>query len=256
MKINYEQSTIPDSIFATFFLAFVGVFWSFGGWHHTSYLSEEAKNPRKNIPLAMILGTTLVTVLYLGANYAYLQYVPISEMNPDGKIAFDAIGAISPYAESIISSLIILSMIGTIAIYTMTAPRIYNAMADDKLFFKGIAKTHPTFKTPVNAMLLQAAWAIVLIFAWKQFHSIITFVTFMDILFMSIAASSIFVFRKRFNDKPSVKAWGYPIIPILYLCITILFVVNTALTLTVETVVGFIILLLGIPVFYVFRRKN
>ena len=253
---NTEQSTIPDNLFTSFFLAFVGVFWSFGGWHHTSYLSAESYNPRKNIPLAMILGTALVTTLYVAVNYAYLRYVPFSEMDPEGKIAFDAIAVISPYAESIISSLIMISIIGTIAIYTMTAPRIYNAMANDKIFFSGIAKTHPTYKTPVNAMLLQALWAVILIFAWRRFYNIITFVTFMDILFMALAASSIFIFRKKYTDKPLVKTWGYPVVPILYLIITGIFVINTAGTLKIETIAGFAILLLGIPVYYYFKRKN
>ena len=253
---NAEQSTVPNNLFTSFFLAFVGVFWSFGGWHHTSYLSAESHNPRKNIPLAMILGTALVTTLYVAVNYAYLRYVPFSEMDPEGKIAFDAIAVISPYAESIISSLIMISIIGTIAIYTMTAPRIYNAMAKDKIFFDGIAKTHPTFKTPVNAMLLQAVWAVILIFAWRRFYNIITFVTFMDILFMALAASSIFIFRKKYTDKPLVKTWGYPVVPILYLIITGIFVINTARTLKIETIAGFAILMLGVPVYYYFKRKN
>lgn len=256
MASNIQNSTVPDNLFTSFFLAFVGVFWSFGGWHHTSYLSAESVNPRKNIPLAMILGTALVTALYVAVNYAYLRYVPFSEMDPEGKIAFDAIAVISPYAESIISSLIMLSIIGTIAIYTMTAPRIYNAMAKDKIFFSGIAKIHKRFKTPVNAMLLQAGWAVVLIFTWKRFYNIITFVTFMDILFMTLAASTIFIFRNKYEDKPLVKTWGYPVVPILYLLVTSIFVINTAGTLRKETIAGFIILLIGIPVFYYFRRIN
>lgn len=256
MATNVAESTIPENLFSVFFLAFVGVFWSFGGWHHTSYLAAESVNPSRNIPMAMILGTALVTILYLGANYAYLHYVPIAEMDPEGKIAFDAFAAVSPYANSIISSLIILSMIGTIAIYTMSAPRIYHAMANDKIFFKFIAKTHPKYKTPANAMLIQAAWAIGLIFAWKQFNSIITFVTFMDICFMAIGASTIFVFRKRSSEKPKAKAWGYPVIPILYLTVTGIFVLNTAISLSAETIVGFLLLLAGIPVYYFFKKSR
>jgi APA family basic amino acid/polyamine antiporter len=253
--IDLQESTIPTNLFSAFFLSLIGVFWSFGGWHHTSYLSEEAKNASRNIPLAMIIGTGIVTVAYVLVNYAYMQALPLSEIARSERVAGDALEAYFPGGGKYIAILVIISITGTVAIYTMSAPRIYFAMARDGLFFKGLSKVHPRFRTPVNAMILQAVWAVILIFIWKKFVTIITFVTFMDILFMMLGASCIFVFRRRKVDAP-IKAWGYPILPALYVLITGIFVVNTAISLPSESWAGLIILLGGIPVYYWFKGRD
>lgn len=256
-QIDLQVNTIPDKLFSAFFAALVGVFWSFGGWHHTSYLAGEAKNAKRNIPMAMILGTSIVTIAYLLANYAYMQALPLSEIASSKRVAGDALEAFIPGAGKYVALLVIISITGTVAIYTMSAPRIYFAMAKDKIFFPFLSKTHAKFKTPVNAMVLQAFWAVLLVLAWKNFVRIITFVTFMDILFMMLAAASIFIFRRRDKGvKPEVKAWGYPVIPIIYVLITAFFVVNTAIELPRESWAGLIILAVGIPVFLIFKLNN
>ena len=254
--IDTQENILPENIFSAFFLSLVGVFWSFGGWHHTSYLSGEAKNAKRNIPLAMIIGTAIVTLVYFLVNYAYMQALPMSTIAESDRVAGDAMEALIPGAGKYVAMLVILSITGTIAIYTMSAPRIYFAMAKDKIFFQQLSKVHPTFQTPVNAMVLQAIWAVILIFIWRKFVTIITFVTFMDILFMMIAAATIFYFRMRSNKEAEVKAWGYPVIPIIYVIITAIFVVNTAIHLPTESWVGMFILLLGVPMFYFFKRRS
>ncbi len=254
-QIEIQEDRIPKSMFSAFFAALIGVFWSFGGWHHTSYLSGEAKRAKRNIPLAMILGTSIVTIAYLLANYAYMQALPLSEIAASKRVAGDALEALIPGAGKYVAILVIISITGTVAIYTMSAPRIYFAMAKDTIFFPFLSKTHAKFKTPVNAMLLQAFWAVLLVLAWKNFVRIITFVTFMDILFMMLAAASIFIFRRKYPSvQPEVKAWGYPMIPLIYVIITALFVVNTAIHLPAESWSGLIILILGIPVYFLFKN--
>ena len=256
-QIDMQVNNIPENLFGAFFLALIGVFWSFGGWHHTSYLSGEAKNAKRNIPLAMIIGTAIVTVAYLLANYAYMQALPLSEIANSDRVAGDALEALIPGAGKYVALLVIVSITGTVAIYTMSAPRVYFAMAKDRIFFSFLSKTHKTFKTPVNAMLLQAAWAVLLVFIWKTFVEMITFVTFMDILFMMIAAATIFVFRiNKKGQEPEVKAWGHPVIPAIYVIITAIFVVNTAYNLPVESIAGLAILALGVPTFMLFKKKQ
>jgi APA family basic amino acid/polyamine antiporter len=138
----------------------------------------------------------------------------------------------------------------------MSAPRIYYAMAKDEVFFKKLSQLHPRFKTPHFAIILQAFWASLLVVMWGSFIKIITFVTFMDIVFMALATFSIFIFRRRQSEKPTFYLKAYPIIPIIYLLITVSFVFNTLLHLSTEAWVGVGILLLGIPSYLLFKKKN
>jgi len=139
----------------------------------------------------------------------------------------------------------------------MTAPRIYFAMAKDGIFFNFLSKIHPRYKTPHNAMMFQAVWAIILLIVWGSFVKIITFVTFMDIVFMALGAFTLFVFRRR-EDGAKVEfttPW-YPFIPIFYLLVTVAFVLNTLLGLNVECLVGSLILLIGIPAYFYFKKSQ
>jgi len=150
-----------------------------------------------------------------------------------------------------------LSVFGTIGIYTVSAPRIYFAMARDGIFFKQLAHLHPVYKTPVRAMVLQSAIAIFLILAFAKLYALMAFVTFMDIVFMTLAAISIFIFRKTKSDQErEVKAIGYPIIPLLYIIPSATFVVVTFLQVKGPTWWAMGIVLLGVPVYYLFKRTK
>ena len=138
----------------------------------------------------------------------------------------------------------------------MSAPRIYYAMAKDGVFFKRLADLHPKYGTPYIAMIFQGLWAILLILIFNDFHNLMTFATFMDIVFMTLATSTIFIFRKRpQGDKPSYLLRWYPLIPILYLIVTIAFVINTVRGMNITTSSGLVILALGIPVYYFFKKR-
>jgi APA family basic amino acid/polyamine antiporter len=249
----------PDKgLLQAMLLALVGVFWSFGGWHHATYLSGETKEPKRTVPRAMILGTMTVTVVYLLANIAFMNLLPGQAMATSERVAGDALATVFGFGGKAVAIAIIISIIGTISIYTMTAPRIYYSMAKDGIFFQKLAELHPTFRTPYIAMLFQAVWAILLLLVWGSFTKLITFVTFMDIVFMALAAASIFIFRARASkeeDVPFKLSW-YPIIPILYVLVTVAFVFNTMISLNKESFAGIFILLMGIPVYYFFKKKS
>ncbi len=236
--------------------AFVGVFWSFGGWHHATYLSGEAIKPQHNVPRSIVIGTMAVTLLYVFANIAYLLLLPMDGIVASSRIAGDAVAQVISGGGKIVTILISISIFGTIAIYTMSAPRIYFAMAKDGVFFPQLAKVHPKFSTPYIAMIFQAIWACLLILFWGSFIKVITFVTFMDIVFMMLAGLALFILRKkRPNVARPVKAFGYPLIPFLYVLITAAFVINLIISMSAESLYGLVILFLGIPVFYFFQKK-
>jgi len=260
--INFgnQSETINQSdksLTQLFLLAFVGVFWSFGGWHHSTYLSGEVIKAQKTVPRAMIIGTLAVTILYLLANLAYFLLLPVDQIIASDKVAADAIGAAFSYGGSFVSILVMCSLIGTVAIYTMTAPRIYFAMAKDGLFFKSLTKVHPIYKTPYVAMFAQAICASLFVIIWGTFVRIITFVTFMDIVFMMLAGASIFIFRKKLpNAERPYYTIAYPVIPIIYVLITMAFVVNLVFNLNTESLAGLAILAAGIPVFVYFKKYS
>ena len=150
---------------------------------------------------------------------------------------------------------IAISIFGTIAIYTMSAPRIYYAMAKDGVFFPAVGKVHSRFNTPANAIIVQAAWAIVLVLAYGSFMKVIAFVTFMDILFMSLAAATIFIFRARHGVPSIFSIKTYPLLPLIYLLISSTFVVYTLLDLNEGAIAGLVILALGMLAYYYFKKR-
>ena len=256
-ELNFNFLQAPKNLGSLILLAFTGVFFSFGGWHHATYLSGETKNSQSTVPKAMLLGTLAVTLFYLLAVFAYSSLLPLDQIINSERIAGDAVGNVIKGGGKLVAIGISISIFGTIGIYTMTAPRIYYAMAKDGIFFKALAKVHPKYKTPHIAMLFQCGWAILLILVFKDFHSLMTFATFMDILFMALAASTIFIFRKRVQDQiPAYKLKLFPVIPILYLIVAVAFVINMILHFDAFAIVGLIILALGIPTYLYFEKSK
>ena len=183
VPLDFSLNETPDNIISALLVALIGVLFSMGGWHHASFMSGEAINASRNVPRAMILGVFIVTITYVLVNLAYMMLLPLSEIAQTERVAGDAVATVIPYGGKLVAIAITISIFGTIGIYTMTAPRIYFAMAKDGVFFPQLSYLHPKYKTPVYAMLIQAAWAILLIVLWQTFGNLITYVTFMDIVF-------------------------------------------------------------------------
>jgi basic amino acid/polyamine antiporter, APA family len=247
---------VPEHLMQGILMAFVGVFWSMGGWHHASYLSGEAIDPQRTVPRAMLFGTSIVIFVYIAIILAYMVLLPMDAMSSSSKVAGDAVGTHLSWGGLAISIAICISVMGSIAIYTMSAPRIYFAMAKDKIFFHFLAYVSPKYGTPVNAMVFQTAWATVLILVWGQFDKLATFVTFMDIVFMALATATIFIFRSKDSQYDGFKVRPYPWIPLLYLLVVIAFVVNTLVHLKQESWSGMLILVAGLPFYYYFKNKT
>lgn len=159
--------------FTAFGGALIGVLWSYGGWYHASFLAGEAKNPQRNVPRAMVFGALIVTAMYVLTNLAYLYLLPVSRMAGSADIAADAVESVLKIGGFLVALIIVLSIFGTISIYTLSAPRVYFAMAKSKVFFPGLAYIHPKYRTPVRAILLQSSWAIVLVLFWQTFENLI-----------------------------------------------------------------------------------
>ncbi|MBK8555307.1 MAG: amino acid permease [Lewinellaceae bacterium] len=250
-------STEPVSMWSAFAVAFVGVLWSYGGWQHASYMAGEAVNPQKTVPRAMMIGAAIVTLVYVLANVAYLRMLPVEHMAQSKTIAADAMGALVPWGAPLMAFLIAVSTFGTTGIYCMTAPRIYYAMAKDGIFFPQLAKVHPKWKTPVNAILIQSGWSLALLLFWGTFEDLIEYVTFMDWIGLGLVASTIFVFRKRQpNAERGYRTTAFPLPPLFFLAVVIWFVSFTLVENPVKAAAGLGVVGVGWLAYILFFKKN
>lgn len=248
---------LPGGLASGLTLAFVSVMWSYGGWQHATFTAAEAKDPKRTIPLSLIFGASAVAVIYILANVAYMFLMPVEAIASSPRVASDAISVIlGPIGGTIIALTIFISTFGTTGIYTLTAPRIYYAMANDGVFFKKVAEVHPRFRTPMFAIILQSVWAILLLFFWGTYEKLISYVVFTDWIFFALAALSVFVFRKRIpNAERPYKTLGYPFTPFLFITLSTLFVCYTMIEKPAESFAGLCFLALGVPVYYLWKKR-
>ena len=245
---------VPAGSFSVsaFGLALVSVLWAYDGWADLSFISGEVKDPRRNMPRALILGTVAIVAIYLLANVAYMAVMPVAEIRGSPLVAADvAQRLIGAGGVAFVSITVMLSTFGTLNGSVLTSPRIWFAMADDGLFFRRVAAVHPRFQTPYVAISIAAALgaAFVLLRTFEQLAD--TFVTAI-IPFYALGVASIYVFRRRADYDPPFRTPGYPVVPALFVLATIYLLVNAIMdpagrwgTLAVMGVT-----FLGIPVYY------
>ena len=236
----------------------IGVFWSYGGWQHASFAAGEAKHPARDVPRGMIVGTIIVTVVYVFANLAYLRARPMSAIMASRHVASDAVEALVGRAGGrAVAAAIALSALRTASIYTLTAPRLYWAMAERGLFFRGVADLHPRWRTPVRAIALQTAWAVVLVLAWGTFESLISYVVFVDWIFFGLAGAAVFVMRRRGKAADGAyRVPGYPVVPLVFVAVSLWFVLSTLWGQPTQALAGTVLLALGVPVYAIWRKRR
>jgi len=248
----------PGGLLSALAVAMVGVLWSYGGWQHATFTAAEAKNPAHSIPRALILGTVAVALVYSLIMVAYLFLLSPAQMGASTRLAADAIGTVlGPIGAGAVALSIFISTFGTAGIYTLTAPRIYFAMANDGVFFRRVARLHPRYGTPVYAILLQSFWAVVLVLFWGTFENLISYVVFTDWIFFGLAAAALLVFRRRLpHAERPYKTLGYPVTPLIFIILAGWFVINTFLEKPAQAWAGLAFLTLGIPVYFFWKRRT
>jgi amino acid transporter len=231
-------------------------FFAFSGWEGATYIAEEGKNPRKNLPLSLFIGITGVLVLYVGANAAYLYQLPPATIARSPEVATRAMEvAMGASGGILISIAVVLNTFGNVSTQILCKARTWQAMARDRMFFDGFAKLHPTYRTPNNALIGQAVWATVLltvaIGAKNSYEIIIDFFSATSTIFNVLVFVSIFVFRKRYPDVPRpYRAWGYPWSVFVILAVYAVFFVITIWTAFIPSLVGLALTATGAPYYY------
>ncbi len=240
-----------------FGMALVAVTWAFDGWNNVNFVAGEIKNPKRNLPRALILGTVGVTVLYVLINYIYLYALPMNKIIGEVKIAEHATSALfGGSIGALISAVVLISIFGSINGSILAGPRVYYAMARDKLFFSNASQVHPRFKTPGFAIIIQGIWASILTLA-GTFEQLFTFAMFIAIVFWIAAALSVFTLRKKLPDLPRpYKTWGYPVVPIIFILASLGILFNTLFEKPIEALAGILFTAMGIPVYFYWKRKQ
>ena len=239
----------PSSAVVLIFVAF-----AYFGWNAASYIGAEISRPEKNLPLALISGTVIVTLLYILVNYAYLRAVPIENIAGVESIASTAASALWGSKGSItISFLISIGLISTVSAMIITGPRVYEAMAIDNIFPKAFAKLN-THRVPSLAVVLQAAIAIVFVLT-STFGSLLIYIGFTLNIFAMLAVFTLFLVRR--NNRTITKiCWGYPVTPVVFILFTLWMTVWSITSQPISTLTGLGTLAAGYIVYRILSRNK
>ena len=234
-----------------FGLALVSVLWAYDGWGDLSFVGGEVRDPERNLPRALVVGTAGIIAIYLLVNAAYLYLLPLGQMARSPLVAADAAQAVlGRIGVGAVTVVVMLATFSTLVGSILTAPRIFFAMADDGLFFRAIATVHPRYQTPSAAIVLTACLGIgfVLIRTFEQLADQFVVAIFP---FYALAAAAVFVLRRRRPDLPRpVRVLGYPVVPLLFVLASLLILGNALWAHPRETGFAFLIIALGVPPYY------
>jgi APA family basic amino acid/polyamine antiporter len=246
-----------DSL-SSFGVALIATFWAYKGWETATYSAGEVKNPQRNLPLGILIGLFGVIVIYLLANLAYLYVLPVSAMtaSKDGVAANAMKIAIGPIGAYIISVIILFSVLGAANQNMLCSPRVYFAMARDKLFFKSIARVHPKYKTPYVSIIAISLWSIVLSLS-GTFQQLFTYVVFGEWIFFGLTIAAVFILRRKRPDLPRpYKTWGYPFAPAIFILAALAISVNSLIKQFFSSMAGLGIIFLGIPAYLYWKKRQ
>jgi len=243
---------------AGFMAALVAALWAYDGWNDLNMVSEEIRDPERNIPIALIVGVASVGALYMLVNAAVQFVLPASAIAASPRPASDAIGLVQGAAgAAIVSAAMAVSMLVTLNGTTMSGARVPFAVARDGYFFSALAEVHPRYHTPSVAIVAQAALSIILLLIGGSFRQFFSLAIFAEWLFYMIAGSTVFVFRRR---EPAARrpyrVWGYPVVPTLFVLASALLLYYTFTDNLRSSALGSLVILAGIPVFYGFARRH
>jgi len=244
-------------LLGAFGVGLVASLWAYKGWESATYSAGEVKNPRRNLPLGILIGTVACIVLYVLANLAYLYVLPVGKIaSSEGRVALEAMELVTgPFGASLIAFLILFSILGAANQTILCSPRVYFAMARDGLFFKKIAECHPKFLTPHVSIIAISIWSIILTLT-GTFKQLFTYVIFGEWIFFGLTVAAVIVLRKKRPDlERPYKTWGYPVTPIIFVLAAVFVAVAALLSAFWNALAGLGIICLGIPAYLYWKGK-
>lgn len=238
-------------------LALVSVLWAYDGFGDLSFVAGEVKNPQKNLPRAIIIGTVAIIVIYVLANVAYLYMNPIDAVARSPLVAADTMMALfGPIGVVLVSSFVMISTFSSLNGIMLASPRIFFAMAADGLFFRALSRVHPRYKTPHVAILLAAVLGVALVLS-QSFERLTNTFVLAVWPFYAVSIAAIYRLRRLRPDLPRpYRVVGYPIVPAIFIAAVVWFVANALVNDPRPTLITFALILAGVPVYFVFFRRD
>ncbi len=219
---NFSQSAVrtsTSSVPSQFSISLIFIYLAYSGWNAATYVAEEVQNPERTLPLALTIGTLIVTVLFVGLNLVFIYAQPLEQMK--GVVAIGTLSAshlFGPHISGVFGFLMALSLMATVNAMVTIGPRVYYAMAKNKAFFPAAAIVHPKWRTPIYAILMQGVFTIFM--TLTPFKDLIFFIGFLLNAFSVIAVASLFIFRQRAGwQKLAVVNFAWPLIPLFYILV-------------------------------------
>jgi APA family basic amino acid/polyamine antiporter len=239
-----------------FGLAVAAGLFAFGGWHMVTYSSGETLDPERTIPRALLWGVLIVTVCYMLLNAAYYYVLSLNQVAQSTHIATDAMERVlGPRAAGAIATLVVLSALGALNGIILAGPRVYYAMAQDRLAFRWMGAVHPLRQTPHLAILAQAVWSCVLV-ATNSYRALFTRVVYTEWFFFALLAAGLFVLHRREDYKPTVLKFGYRPVALLFIVASLSIAANQCIANPRDSALGLSLLLLGLPVYLVWSKAS
>src|SRR6202140_1093431 len=244
-------------LISAFGVGLIAVFWAYDGGVYITWVAGEVKDPRRNVPLAMVLGVIAVGVIYVAMNLTYMYALPLKEIAAHETIAHAAAAALfSPRAAGWLSLMIAISCFSAAATCTLSGARVYLAMAQDGVFFKRMAVIHPKWRTPAFSLIGQGVWAAALTLSGRC-DQLYTYVIYGMVLSYTLTVIGMFLLRWRRPEIPRpYRCTGYPWLPAIYVLIGTAWTLNTIITRPTQAFWGTAIVLIGVPGYLYWKRSN
>jgi basic amino acid/polyamine antiporter, APA family len=251
-----EAGGLAPGSWAGFGLGLVTVLWAYNGWQDATYVGGEVRDPGRNLPRALTFGTLIVTGVYLTVNAAYLAVLPMDAIARSPLVAAEvAVRLFGGIGNALIAGLVCVSTFGTMNGGMLCYPRIFYAMAEDRLFFRRIAAVHPRYGTPHAAIVLTATLAIGFLVV-RTFEQLIEIFILGTLPFLALAAGAVIVLRRRLPEvERPYRTPGYPIVPVLFIVATAGLLFNSLVQRPGPTIASFAAILAGVPIYYLWRRR-
>ena len=242
---------------ALWVLALIPVMFSYAGWNAAAYMAEEIRDPGRNVPLALGLGTVAVVVIYLLLNVLFIYALPLGELATTDSVADEVAERLfGPAVAGPVAAASVVMIAASISAMVMAGPRVYYAMARDGQFPALAARVHPRFRTPLVAIVAQGIWASLLVLSGR-FEQLVEYTGFAVVLFAGVAVASLFVLRRRDPDAPRpFRAWGYPVAPFVFVVASLLIVLNALWRSPATSGAGLLVIGAGVPIYFVMRRSS
>jgi APA family basic amino acid/polyamine antiporter len=252
------SSPPPEWGFGVLGAALIPVLFTYGGWQHSNHVAGEIRDPARNLPRALLLGVATVVAVYMLANVAFLHALGVEGLARSTAPAADTMTAVlGPLGGRLIAFGIMCSTFGFMSLAILAGPRIYQAMADDGLFFESAAKLHPRYRTPTVAILVQAAWGSVLTLS-GSYGQLLDYVVFGDWIFFGLTVATLFFYRRRgaLPDGSASFVWGYPATPLLFILVAAFAVWSSIETNPSNAAIGGGLIASGIPIYFYWSRAR